>query len=126
MKTDFLFSKLKKMKAEVTVKSTFHLLKEKSFPFLKEDKTFIAKVLFNRDIRQEVLDEDEMVVRTVKKKNGQTLAEVTVDNKKTFFRWLFQFEDHATIVGPQPLRTEMKNRLTKMLVQYDGKRGTED
>lgn len=34
------------MKAEVTVKSTFHLLKEKSFPFLKENGKIISQFVF--------------------------------------------------------------------------------
>ncbi len=102
------------------------ILSTGAYPFLKDDKVVTAKVLFKRDIRQEVLDEDEIVVKTEKKKNGQTLADVIVDNKKTFFRWLYQFEDHATILGPKSLRTEMKTRLTKMLQCYDKKMESEE
>lgn len=102
------------------------ILSAGAYPFLKEDKTITAKILFKRDIRQEVLDEDEMVVKTEKRKNGQTLADVIVDNKRTFFRWLFQFEDHATILGPNSLRAEMNTRLTKMLQCYDKKKESEE
>ncbi len=122
------FLKIRMLQRTFVVPREFDMLKivsTGSYPFLKEDETTTATVLFKKDIRPEVLAEDSMILRMEKRPRGQTIAEVIVDNKKTFFRWLLQYEDHATIVGPQSLCNEMKKRLRKIWSQYNSKKSIE-